>query len=132
MNLNNKIIEDALATIGETDYQLREAGENTVLLCRNRKRQIESGAMAFGIIEFDAELLAECPNPEFTTWAIDSFFITFKENSMVNVDDGGNAYADINLAEPDSLQRLAQAIKSGFKTIDAFYERESRTNRSDQ
>ena len=124
--LNIKIIEDALATLGETDYKISEFGNQTIMVSRGRKRLIEADAAAFGIVKFDAELLAECPNPEFTTkWVIDSFFITFKENSLVNV-DGEMGSLDINLAEPDSLQRFAQAIKSGLKAIDAFYEDEQK------
>jgi hypothetical protein len=131
--LNTKIIEDALAALGETDYRMKEAGESTIMLSRSRKRPLDGNVLACGLIEFEANLGPDDKVESISKWAIDSFFIMFKENNIVNVDDGNGAI-NINLAEPDSLQQLAQAIKSGLKTIDAFYEheRESRTDGSDQ
>lgn len=129
--LNNKIIEDALATIGETDYRLIDAGDNGFMVARSRKRSLEQGTLAYGMIEFDTTLDPEGKIEALTKWVIDSFFVTFRENNIVNV-DGGNGSVDINLAEPNSLQQFAEALKSGFKAIDAFYEQESGIDGSNQ
>lgn len=124
--LNHKIIEDALSAINETDYNIVEAGGNGIMITRD-SRPPDQGAVAFGYLEIEEAAIEN----GVTTWIMDSFFVTFKENNMVSV-DAANGLININLADPNSFQQLGEALRAGFKSIDAYYERRPEVNGSDQ